>query len=510
MKFKKNLFEICLVFLYIGTALSNKEKNCKSKILTSFGLQSEITPNNSNALCPAIKLNCCTKMDQLKIHKIYKDHTHENLNKYYESAIHKFSEFVTKMVAKKDEINLQSVVDAFQKKDPPSSEDLLSHLSALKAKYDKNNSHHYLEIANPLTHTLKSYFHSISHLRKAFLCNICNWENHEFINPETMTITYHQDFCDSLIEKNLEMWNHKYVQLFEFIYILDEFLYITANFRLIENSLDREIFLHYNKVIKGCESNREDEETCEILCKEFNINKFTFLIDGEVQELEKIVKQFEIAHGILADNAQRKLFLDLKGRNSERRLQEIVLPIVDQNVEVITEASTNLQYTNVNVTEYSETVNLTDQVNIKTLDDENSPYNLYKIIDEPIELSKFKIEIEEDFGFDPHTDLKDINLELPLEKLINVLFASASSHGIKTQVNDDVKNIVSEYTIEDITEFVTDTTLDYKNINTHAEREKALLELEHNLETEKIRARKLKGFSSILNVFVAFVFLFLK
>lgn len=62
------IFTLILI-LILSKNLMAAKKLCTLDILRSFGYHSLITPNRSNKLCPSIKLNCCTKHDQMKMHK---------------------------------------------------------------------------------------------------------------------------------------------------------------------------------------------------------------------------------------------------------------------------------------------------------------------------------------------------------------------------------------------------------------------------------------------------------
>lgn len=483
---KLNFIKFFLIIFIVNHTNSRDEKNCKTQIIKSFGLQSETTPNTSNVLCPAIKFNCCTKHDQMKIHKLYAEHSKNTLQVYYESVNHKFAEFLTKFVQRKDDINLEKIIEYLKTKtkDKP-SDSLLSHLTTLKHKYNKKKSGALLEIGNPMKKSLKNHYKQVKSLRKTFLCNICNWKNHEFINPETMMITYNKSFCDNLVDKSIDLWHQKYVELYEYILVLDEFLYLVANLRLIEDQVDRQILHRYKKDVANCHANRDNDDICEILCKEYNINKFTYLIDGEVKLLDKMVKQFEIAHKHLSKKKEeRELFLSRRSKNSHIRFRELKNITSTKRSEIETN-SLNIQFDSRNVNEFANQKKLIDKVKLKTLDDEISTYTLYKLNGEPIELAKYKVEIKEDGGFDPHLDQKDMNLELSLEKLISNLY-SGGNHNIQAEeIDEEVKTIVNTYNVKSITDFVKDSGLKYRNLMTAEQKEKALEELVNNPELQQ-------------------------
>lgn len=507
---KLNYSKIIFITLLVNVINSKKDKNCKTQIIKSFGLQSDPNPKVANILCPAIKFNCCSKHDQMKIHKLYNEHSKNTLDSYYESVNHKFTEFVTKFLTRKDDIKLNLIIDYIKTKkdkDKP-SDSLIAHLIALKNKYQKHKSGVLLESANPMKKALKSHYKKVKQLRKTFLCNICNWQNHEFINPETMMITYNKSFCDNIIDTSLELWHQKYVELYEYMLVLDEFLYLVANLRLIEDPVDREILHRYRKDVKKCHASRDSDDICFVLCKEYNINKFTYLIDGEVKLIDKMLKQFEIAYKHLSQKkTDRELFLSKRIKNSHKRFRELqtIKPV---KTDKIVKDSLDIQFGARNVDEFNDKERLTEKVKLKTLDDEESNYNLYKIQPDPIQLSKFKIEIQDDFGFDPHLDQKDMNLELTLDKLINNLYGNGSHDNLNNVVVDEeVKNLVKDYSVNDITDFVKDSELRYRGVMSEDQKERAVKEIENNPEVEKKEVeRRLEGVGrTFLTGFLVFI-----
>lgn len=61
-------FQLLLFAIVLRDSLSFR-KMCRLDILRSFGFHSLIAPNRTNKLCPAIRFNCCTYHDQMRMHK---------------------------------------------------------------------------------------------------------------------------------------------------------------------------------------------------------------------------------------------------------------------------------------------------------------------------------------------------------------------------------------------------------------------------------------------------------
>lgn len=50
----------------------------------------------------------------------------------------------------------------------------------------------------------------IINLRKSTLCMYCDWHNQNFINLESFTITYKNDFCMALVDNHIDTLYEKY------------------------------------------------------------------------------------------------------------------------------------------------------------------------------------------------------------------------------------------------------------------------------------------------------------
>lgn len=119
----------------------------------------------------------------------------------------------------------------------------------------KRDSLYYQEILNSLgQRALPNFYSDVLSLRKASLCMLCDWHNQNYINVESLTVTYKNDFCMSLIENHLEVLYDKYNTLFYVLLVLDEWVYMTSDERLFESSNDRAIFRRYALILDKCKS----------------------------------------------------------------------------------------------------------------------------------------------------------------------------------------------------------------------------------------------------------------
>jgi len=77
----------------------------------------------------------------------------------------------------------------------------------------------------------------------------------------------------------------KYTKLFHYALLFDEFFYLVTHQRLIRFQADRSILHKYWILMEKANPDGTGPEN-EELCKEFNVNKFSYLFDGEFRFLK--------------------------------------------------------------------------------------------------------------------------------------------------------------------------------------------------------------------------------
>ena len=152
------------------------------------------------------------------------------------------------------------------------------------------------------------------------MCGICDWKNHSFINTDTQTIHYNDNFCKRFIGKwSNKIWVNKYDKLFSVALLLDEFVFLISHERLIEFPVDRAILHKYKTLVQECENNKsldDSDGACQILCREFNVNKFSYLFDGEGRFIRSFMRKFSLVAQHLKNTDENFDYFFNKRRNS--------------------------------------------------------------------------------------------------------------------------------------------------------------------------------------------------
>lgn len=70
--------------------------------------------------------------------------------------------------------------------------------------------------------------------------------------------------------------------------LLDEFVYLVSNYRLLRYEADRGILHKYKLGVEKCKGDIK----CYDLCKEFNLNKFSYVFDGDSLVTKDFLKRY--------------------------------------------------------------------------------------------------------------------------------------------------------------------------------------------------------------------------
>lgn len=73
---------------------------------------------------------------------------------------------------------------------------------------------------------------------------------------------------------------------------MDEWIFLTTSEHFFEDPLVRAAFRRYAIIVDKCK-NDVNIENCAPVCREFNINKFNYMWDGESDPLLQYVEKFK-------------------------------------------------------------------------------------------------------------------------------------------------------------------------------------------------------------------------
>ena len=107
-----------------------------------------------------------------------------------------------------------------------------------------------------------------------------------------MTIVYHKDFCLKLSSQFIDVAYDKYALIMNYFLLIDEMVYLLTEEHLFKDKYDIAEYKRYAKVVTDCNANFEDIDKCKDFCKEFNVNKFNYMFDGESQNIDEYIEGY--------------------------------------------------------------------------------------------------------------------------------------------------------------------------------------------------------------------------
>lgn len=465
-----NTLKLLFIFGLLTLSYDSNQRICKTQVLRSFGLQSRITPTSSNALCPDISYNCCTKRDQMKIHKTWNQVNREYIQSTYRTSRDSF-EKLGAILLSKDDFILKNFVDRFQTAMRP-SEAFVNHLTDLIGEYNKRDSKFYSDLMNNMRPKMAVLHGDLRNFRQSLFCTLCDWKSHQHFNPQSLTLQYSQPFCMAMIAKYVDMLWDKYGEIFRLLSVMNEFMFLISGQRLMVTD-DSQIFMRYVAILDRCRLDNTKIASCADVCREFNINKFNYMWDGEPKMINTFVDNYDRFWAIMNDNVRlNQLFLY---RAQDWTRESLAQFIAAESVMSRTQAALaqqgirkntfDLQFKSSNVKNFFEYKHPTNTVQIETLDEELSSYSLYKMIDPPIDVSTFMIIFDPVSGLNPINDSKEINFEMTVDQLLALLHASGTNIAALNEVIDKpVTDIMTDITITDIADFINNPYIEFARI----------------------------------------------
>lgn len=100
-------------FFFFLISINLTHKSCNTELLRSFRLHGKLVPDRMNVLCPNIQWNCCSKHDQLKIHKTMNESLKGDFTNHYKEEEIMFKKYVSGFVLSKGSINLKEIISQF-------------------------------------------------------------------------------------------------------------------------------------------------------------------------------------------------------------------------------------------------------------------------------------------------------------------------------------------------------------------------------------------------------------
>lgn len=473
MQTKPNSFLPLTTILLLTQLITSPRLTCNTQLLRSFTFHSRIIPNRINAACPNIAYNCCTVHDQMQMHKMWTEHTNPHINNHHKQSMESFKKLKPVYFLKK-QMDIRGLIAEYEA-DPETKKNMetLNHVNELMDEFYKLD---WEELTDEYEKTLKrmeEMLHHIKHIRKGFLCTLCEFQNHKYFNTNIHNLVYKQSFCKEIVDKFLKTLQIVHQKYFRYLLVLDELVYMITDVHLMENEKDRAIFKRNNLVVTKCVNSPGDITQCFDLCKLFNLNRFDYIFDGATKTFTDYMEKFsdfmEQLIGVKVDHIKLVQMGKKKWKEEEikslRKTGSVFSKKIlkDPTIKRLKKNSFGLQFKTPKVINFVERKHQFGSMQLENLDSVLEPIALFKLAENPIDITQFQILFNLHTGIDLIRDSRKVNLDHDKEKLFGLIHAKAGDVSSLSEVLDDgVQTLLKQMKITDFSDFYVDHGMHFK------------------------------------------------
>ena len=488
---KRSNFSLLMV-LTVTVSLASSSLSilaCKKAILRSFGMTGVEIADKNNALCPGNKNNCCSKIDQMKVHKLWQKHVKNLVIGNHKINVSAMS-MLQQVIKDRKEMDLKPIYEEFKKKMQP-SKFFDKKFVELAKKWSKYSFVSIAKTYGALKPILIKFKKSILHMRKGFMCALCSQKCHLYFSPEENSVTYSVGFCNHLIKTNINALKMKYVDLWGYLTTIAEIFNLLTEETFFEEA-DTKYYNSFIPTIAACHK-APGLKTCQPLCEEFNLNKFTNLWDGEKIPIEHFKTGYDKVWPKLKDKANwEKMFKYDKekwialekeekdkieaekkaaaeaakakeggDKKEEKKKEEekpsVVVPkLSDADKKLVMDDSFKRQFLPNSISTTLQKTPGPKIEKVEGIDNSSEENRLFKLVPKPISFSTLEIKVAT-IGIDLHTVAAGNNLETSDEQIIRLIFAKgAEIKPLDEPISDDVKSLLQSLSFKEIHQFVND------------------------------------------------------
>lgn len=271
------------IILFFSYTIS---KSCKLDFLAAYGIDGEETPQVRNMLlCPSIQFSCCTIFDELKFHKKWFDFYEPKVKLSHEKATSYYNKLVepVKYFRNFDWTNRESFVIP----------EKLGRTKEIVFKLQKIQLDDQLR---PILNDLPKLLEFETKIKKGFVCLLCDYSNHEYLNAKQSKLLVQQEFCQNLmsnygpfLQKRAKLLNPLLMLANKAMGFFNTPHYQRRNIQAIKN------VIKHKKAIEKCfpkENAPYDFENCKDLCNRYSISSLSPVFYGEFGFYLKFLDRF--------------------------------------------------------------------------------------------------------------------------------------------------------------------------------------------------------------------------
>jgi len=266
-----------------GAQQKSASISCHNDLLRSHLLRGRFSSEaDKMVLCPAIKNNCCTKLDQQRIYHTVNDILPQRVIEYQSKmrmALAKLKQLHEKVVK-----NQPTFTGKPRRRMFCGTASRKVYNFPFLAFYDKA-----IEDLESIRPDLDEYY-------KTYFCNICDADNHTSISIKDRKVTIDAEFCQSFLKDHEELVQMLNIELVEYLESLQHLVDCNHYLRSYNLKFFDTRKQEFAKEIGQCINNLSSKnflKTCKTTCENIMLSKINVLFEGDYEFLIDAVNLFE-------------------------------------------------------------------------------------------------------------------------------------------------------------------------------------------------------------------------
>ena len=263
--------------------------SCNLVLLNAFGLKGLSSPRTGSVVCGSVKNNCCQKVDELFIHKLYSTKQKLKFDKRYSSYMESMPAIPT-ILSTTYTGNVNGTIKFFNS--TVLTKPLVSKLTSLwnlTANYNVTNA---LIMLQNATENLTKVGKRVGRIRSGFYCTLCDYSTNQAVDFNAKTITVSQSFCTSLVSEYLFPLYVKFNVIYPYLIFLNDFAFLATNQTLFGTNNDRNEIIRIQLILTACLGSKTATANCTAFCTEFKLDEASVLFDGDATIMATYVSNF--------------------------------------------------------------------------------------------------------------------------------------------------------------------------------------------------------------------------
>lgn len=260
-----------------------KSIQCEHRLLKSYLLhgrhQSKTDPMY---LCPTIKNNCCTKMDQQRIYHIAKEFLPQRLLEYQSK--------IRMALAKLRELHIKI------NRTRPVFTGVPKRRLYCNAQASQLYNFPFFKMYNEVMEYLDIVRDELNDYYNTFFCQMCDAENHKWFNLKSRQLQMDSEFCKEMIENHQDAMKIFNVDLINYLEALQQVVDCTHYVRSYKLEFFDRSKSKISKAVSKCIGNlggKDFLKNCNDVCQTMKLSKVIETIEGDFEFVIDAVNLFE-------------------------------------------------------------------------------------------------------------------------------------------------------------------------------------------------------------------------